>query len=216
MFGVLAIRHAAEPGAVGPAGGLLNFEESLEVLGLLAIVVGGMIGATAGAADAEAGVLGDLVATGRSRRALYLSRLPAAVGVTVGVMVAAFAVSAFAAIVLAGDRPTPDLGKLAQGLGALVALSVASATLALCLGTVVRSRGPVLAVIAIGQLIFSPLLIQIPWLGPLRDLLPLASYRQLEGAPEQLMSTGVALAVMVAWVLVAIVVGERWLRRAEI
>ena len=62
------------------------------VLTLLASVAGAIIGATAGGADIESGVFRDLVATGRSRTALFFSRVPAAPGsLTLGMLAIAVA-----------------------------------------------------------------------------------------------------------------------------
>jgi ABC-type transport system involved in multi-copper enzyme maturation permease subunit len=179
MFGLLAIRHASEPGSTGPAGGVDNFRNAVDFLGLLAVVVGAMLGATAGAADAEAGTLGDLLATGRSRRALYISRLPAALGVTALVTLLALAIAAAASILLAGDRPTPGVSTIAAGSGATLALALSSAAVAVGLATLVGSRGPVIGVVAVGQLVVSQVLVQVGFLGPLRDLIPLAAFGQL-------------------------------------
>jgi hypothetical protein len=49
----------------------------LDVLTVLAGVTAILIGTTAGAADVGSGVFRDLVATGRSRTALFAARIPA-------------------------------------------------------------------------------------------------------------------------------------------
>ena len=48
-----------------------DFDSAVGILTLLAAVAGAIIGATAGGADIESGVFRDLVATGRSRSALW-------------------------------------------------------------------------------------------------------------------------------------------------
>ena len=55
-----------------------DFDSAAGILVLLASVAGAIIGATAGGADLETGVFRDLVATGRSRTALFFARVPAA------------------------------------------------------------------------------------------------------------------------------------------
>ena len=64
-------------------------------------MLGVIIGATAGGADIETGVYRDLVATGRSRTALFFSRVPAAWILTLGML-------------LAGDRARLGAGRAAR------------------------------------------------------------------------------------------------------
>jgi hypothetical protein len=75
-FTVLTVLHSANPAKHAPAGGLENLTAMLDVLTVLAGVTAILIGATAGAADVGAGVFRDLVATGRSRTALFAARIP--------------------------------------------------------------------------------------------------------------------------------------------
>jgi hypothetical protein len=218
MFTLLAVRHLSEPGSTGPAGGINNFRNAIDFLGLLAVIVGAMIGATAGAADNEARTLGDLVATGRSRRALYLSRLPGALGVTAIATLFALAIAAVASVALTGDQPAPGLRDIAGGAGATLALALSSAAVGVGLATLVGSRGTVIGVVAIGQLAVSQVLVQVGFLGPLRDLVPLAAFQQLAGTVERsvTMPTLLAVAVLVGWGIAATVVGGRHLQRSEI
>ena len=55
-----------------------HFDDVIAVLAMAGSVAGVIVGATAGAADIEAGVFRDLVATGRSRLALFFARVPGA------------------------------------------------------------------------------------------------------------------------------------------
>ena len=50
VFTVNAIRHGANPLHVGPAGGIKNFENATDFLGMIAIVIAAMIGVTRGRA----------------------------------------------------------------------------------------------------------------------------------------------------------------------
>ena len=74
--GILAILHWANPAHHGPAGGVVNLGHGLFVLGILGAVAATLVGATAGAGDLNAGIFRELVATGRSRRALFRARIP--------------------------------------------------------------------------------------------------------------------------------------------
>ena len=61
-----------------PAGGVMAYQDMMFALTLMMLVVGAMVGATAGAQDLESGVFRDLAATGRSRIALFGARIPGA------------------------------------------------------------------------------------------------------------------------------------------
>jgi hypothetical protein len=58
-----------------------------------------IIGAVAGAGDLEADVYRDLVVTGRSRLALYASRIPGGLAFLLPFVVTAYALAAVAAVV---------------------------------------------------------------------------------------------------------------------
>ena len=74
-FTVITIQHGAHPLKNDPAGGLAGFDDSLQIVSLMVFLVGAIVGATAGAQDLDTGVFRDLAATGRSRTALFLSRV---------------------------------------------------------------------------------------------------------------------------------------------
>ena len=74
-FTVITIQHGAHPEKSGPAGGLESYQNNMVLLMLMMLVVGAIVGATAGAQDLDSGVFRDLAATGRSRTALFLSRV---------------------------------------------------------------------------------------------------------------------------------------------
>ena len=82
LFTVKAIQHSSNAVQYGPAGGTSGFIDGLRLLclffGPLAAI---LIGVEAGTGDASAGVFRDLVVTGRSRLALFASRVPAALAV---------------------------------------------------------------------------------------------------------------------------------------
>ena len=74
-FLVVTIQHGGNPAKTGPAGGLEGFIDSLQTVSIMGFLVGAIVGATAGAQDLDSGVFRDLAATGRSRTALFLSRV---------------------------------------------------------------------------------------------------------------------------------------------
>jgi uncharacterized membrane protein (UPF0136 family) len=219
VFTVNAVRHGVNPQTVGPAGGIGNFQGASNFLGgLIAVVVAAMIGVTAGAGDAELGVLRDLLATGRSRVALFASRAVAAVIVTVLIMAAAMAVATVCSVVFAGSTPVPSLSQIGVRFGAVLAFSASAALVCTGVATFVRSRGPMMAsLIALGAII-SQFLVRAAFLGGLRNAVPLAAFRRLVEDPVGGLNTSLALAigVTVAWALAALAAGAWWARRVEV
>jgi ABC-type transport system involved in multi-copper enzyme maturation permease subunit len=218
MFTVNAIRHGANPLHVGPAGGIRNFENATDFLGTLAVVVAAMIGVTAGAGDAELGVLRDSLATGRSRLTLFGSRAVAAVIATLAIMVAALVVITVCSIALAGSAQVPSLSEIVQRDSAVLGFAASSAIVCTGIATFARSRGPVMAcVIAFGVLI-SQLLLRVSFLGDVRDLLPLAAFERMAGDAIAGLSISlpVAIAVAVGWAVAGVFAGGWWARRVEV
>jgi ABC-type transport system involved in multi-copper enzyme maturation permease subunit len=218
MFTVLAIRHGSNPLHNGPAGGVKNFDDATDFLGAIGVVVAAMIGATAGAGDAEAGVLRDLVATGRSRTSLFAARVAAGVGLTLTVLLAGLAIAAVCSVTLNGSLPAPSFAHIVHRSAAVLAFGAASAAVALGISTFARSRGTVIAVVIALGVIVSQVLLRVSFLGNLRALLPLEAFERLAGDLTPGIQTSLALAVVVttAWALVALGAGAWWARRAEI
>jgi ABC-type transport system involved in multi-copper enzyme maturation permease subunit len=218
MFIVTAVRHGANPQHVRSAGGLKSFEDATDFLGMIAVAVAAMIGVTAGAGDSELGVLRDLLATGRSRLALFASRGVAAVGMTLAILSAALVVTTASSIALAGSAPVPSVSEIAQRDVAVLAFGATCALVSVGVATFARSRGPVMAsVIAFGVLI-SQLLLQVTFLGSLRALLPLASFERIAGDTISGLhfSLAAAIAVAVAWALAAVAAAGWWSGRVEV
>jgi ABC-type transport system involved in multi-copper enzyme maturation permease subunit len=218
IFAVNAVRHGANPLHVGPAGGVKNFQNATDFVGLIAVVVAAMIGVTAGAGDAELGVLRDLLATGRSRAELFVSRAVAAVGMTLVILAAALTVVTICSIALAGSAHVPSLSEIVQRDAAVLAFGASCAVVSMGVATFVRSRGPVMAgVIAFGVVI-SQLLLQVSFLGNLRDLLPLAAFERLAGDAVSGLHNpmAIAISVVVGWALAALAAGGWWARRMEV
>jgi hypothetical protein len=211
FLGYLQLRHASDPSRYGPAGGLNAFEHLLRVLGIyfgaLAAIV---IGAEAGTADISSGVFRDLVATGRSRLALYFVRVPAAVAVTLAFTMAAFGVGLVGTFLFAGATPTPSLSLILEGLGWIVAANSAMAALAVGMGSLTGSRALTLTGIIGLQTIVTQLLLNVPSLGAVRDALLTPALGQLAPVgtgPGVAMSTGVAVGVLAGWAVIPTMVG---------
>jgi membrane-bound metal-dependent hydrolase YbcI (DUF457 family) len=218
IFGVSAIRHGSDPLHNGPAGGMRRFENATDFIGLIGVVVAAMVGASAGAADSEAGVLRDLVATGRSRAALFASGATAGAAVTLVILVGALAITSACSVLLAGSSHPPSLSYILHRDAAVLAFGVVSALIAVGIATFVRSRGPAIAVVIGFGAIVSQLLLQIDFLGDLRALLPLEAFERMVGDPTHGVQTSlaVAIAVTAAWGLAALGAGSWWASRIEV
>src|SRR5476649_1573180 len=108
-FTVAVIEHASNPVKYAPAGGAQNFRDGLRVIALffgpLAAI---LIGVEAGAGDTAAGVFRDLVVTGRSRLALFASRVPAALALCWMVMFCGYVLLLVGIFAFASNLATPD------------------------------------------------------------------------------------------------------------
>ena len=211
----VALRHAVDSTA---GAGLGSFSRAVDVLGLLLAVVAPLLGATVGAADAEAGVLGELVATGRPRLALYLARVPAMVAACAVVALLGVAVAAAGSALLLPSEPQPGAAEIARDCGAAVAFALCGGAIGLGAGAVAASRGIVVVIAAVGQLVVAQILAQVSWFGAARDLLPTAAFSQLEQFDGRVVSmpTAVALAVLAIWSLAFLWAGALWTQRVEL
>ena len=206
--GYQVIEHASNAAQYGPAGGLDHFGKMLNLLGVfMGPVAAVLIGAEAGAGDLAAGVFRDNVLTGRSRLALFLTRIPAALAVTFAITGLALAFGLAVTFGFAGGLPTPSLSvvlesaawlALANGLVCVIAIGVASLS---------GSRPGTITALIGWELVLSPLLVQSTSLGSARrglldGVLLFLKPGPIGGAPEILMPVAVAVIVLVAWVLV--------------
>jgi ABC-type transport system involved in multi-copper enzyme maturation permease subunit len=184
---------------VGGDGGRDGFDSAMGILVLLAALGGAIFGATAGGADIESGVFRDLAATGRSRTALFFSRVPAAWALTLGVLALAIAGSAVAAAVLPGD--VLNAGDMA--VGAVQVLASGALTAAICVGlaALFGSRGPVMGFVLAFQLGAAPLLAQLDVLGDARWAIPAVAISRFGGADGLVAPLAIpaAVAIVLAW-----------------
>lgn len=218
IFTVNAIRHGSNPAQRGPAGGVANFENATDFLAMMGVVVAAIIGSTAGAGDADAGVLRDLIATGRSRAQLFASRALAGLLVTLAIMLAALAVAIICSIVLRGSLPAPSLSYIVQRGAAVLAFAATSVLVAIGIATFARSRGPATAVVIGFGVIVSQLLLRTTFLGDVRAILPLAAFDKMAGNGTQGIHSSLAAAIGVtaAWALAAVAAGSWWSSRMEV
>ena len=189
-----------------------------------------LIGAEAGTTDLASGVFRDLVATGRSRTALFLVRVPAAITIAVPLTLSGFAVAA-AAYAGHGSAQAPTVG-LALEFAAWVALSTAvQVTLAVGVASLTGSR-PVTLVAVIGwNTIATGILSLASFLGPRRDLIllvalggvfpgPQVGTRTHPGSSIALnnfklpMPVTAAVLIILAWVIIPAILGA-WRTRTQ-
>jgi ABC-2 family transporter protein len=216
-FTVMAVQHSSNPGKYGPAGGLSNYKDSIEVLLVLSIVAGAIVGSTAGAQDIESGVFRDLAATGRSRVALFGARVSGAWAIVLPIAAAAAALAAVASVALVGSAATPGATVLAEGTAAALAAGAVSSAVAVGLCTLFGSRGPVIAIMLAFNLALAPLLANMSFLGDVRQAIPTVALGQIAHTPATVHTTlAVAMAVIAAWIAAAFAAGAWRTKTREI
>jgi ABC-type transport system involved in multi-copper enzyme maturation permease subunit len=205
--GYNVIQHASDPAAHGPAGGLHYYTRLLDLLGVfMGPVAAILIGAEAGAGDLGAGVFRDNVLTGRSRTALFLARIPAALIVCLAVTALGFAIGVAATFGFAGGLATPSVSLILESVAWLAVANSVVCVIAIGVASLTGSRPGTITALIGWQLVLSPLLVQSTSLGSLRDGLLDGVMLFLKpgpsgGAPVISMSVAVAVAVLAAWLL---------------
>ncbi len=188
-----------------------GFRAVLEATGEMEVVAEAGDGAEAGTADSASGFFRDLVATGRSPLSLFFVRLPAAIAVSLALVLSAFALSVIATFVFAGGTPTPSLSLILRSAGWIALATVIVVAFAVGAGSRTGSRAVTLAAVIGWQLVATQLLLKTTALGSVRDALLTVSLRQVApfdiGVGTVAMSTGVAVAVLVAWALIPAALG---------
>jgi hypothetical protein len=225
MFVVGAIQHASNPTkyssttghieGFGPAGGMEAFHVGMRLLGGLFFgpLVAILVGVEAGTSDTSAGVFSDLVVTGRSRVALFFSRVPAALLMCWLLIVSAYVLVLIGTFVFAGDLATPDGAEILNGLGFVVLATGVLCAVSVGFASLITSKpGAIIALIA-WQVIASPLISSISSLGNAREIIlnqAISHFSQvtLDGHATNLtLSAGTALLVLVGWLVVFLALG---------
>jgi hypothetical protein len=212
-YTVLLIVHGANPVKHGPAGGLNNFSDSMDLLTTLSGVAAILIGATLGASDLSSGVFRELVVTGRSRLALFAARIPAGLALAWAFAGAGFVVTATASRVFAGSLDAPSATLLLETAAWLALMTGLSLVFALGISSIVGSRGTTIGVVLGWQLVAAPLLLQIKSLGSLREGLVGAATERLRPSAilsqplHVSMSIAAATVVIVAWTALPLALG---------
>jgi ABC-type transport system involved in multi-copper enzyme maturation permease subunit len=215
-FVAAIIEHASNPGKYGPAGGVQNFSDGLRVIALFfGPLAALLIGVEAGTGDASAGVFRDLVVTGRSRLALFASRVPAALAVTISMMGGAYLLLLIGTFAFASNLPTPGGSLILNGLGFTLLATGMLCVVAVGFASLTNSKPAAIIALIAWQIVASPLLASIKGLGSARD--GLMSQATAHFSPVHVgegghgatvtMSTGLALIVLFAWLVVFLALG---------
>jgi ABC-type transport system involved in multi-copper enzyme maturation permease subunit len=215
FFIVAAAQHSSAPAEHPPAGGLQGFKDGMRIVALvfgpLAAI---LIGTDGGAADATSGVFRDLVVTGRSRVALFASRVPAALALTWLVVGLGYVLMVIGIYTFAAGSPTPSVSMLLDGLGFTALSAGVICAIAVGFASLTASRPAALTVLIGWQLVASPILANISSLGSSRKLvLSQAVIHFLpagvtdHGGGNVSMSEGFALVVMLVWLVVFLALG---------
>jgi ABC-type transport system involved in multi-copper enzyme maturation permease subunit len=218
-FVVMAIQHGGNPARYGPAGGLANYREDIAVVALAALIIGTIIGATSGTQDLESGVFRDLAATGRSRMALFASRVAGAWAVVLPILAVTAALAAAGCVALAGSLAAPGAGAIMAGTAAVLIAGALSAAVAVGVSALVGSRGPVIGIMLAFYLAVQNLVLAMSFLGGARQIVPDVAIKrigQLEPVSDVHLGLGAAIVVVVAWSALTLGLGARRTRTREI
>jgi hypothetical protein len=213
-YAYAALDYASDSAHHGPAGGALGFARGLQGLAILiGPLAAAMIGTEAGAGDVASGVFRDLVATGRSRLALFFVRIPAALLLTFACLAVGLTVAVIASFVLADGSPTPHVGLIASGAGWVLLADGIVCVIAVGLGSLTGSRAITLTALIGWELVLSPQLLDAASFGSAREALLDGALVRIEphplphGTPHLSMSIGLVVVVMTLWPLVIGVLG---------
>jgi hypothetical protein len=218
VFTVTGIQHATNPAHYGPAGGLKNYQGAMFFLTMMMLVVGAIVGSTAGAQDLESGVFRDLAATGRSRLALFGARVPAAWAIVLPIGLIASAGAAIGSFALAGHLADPGTGAVVAGTIGVLAAGALSGAVSVGIAALAGSRSPALATVLAFVLAIAPILAGFGFLGVAREAIPTNALARIGDAPDQTphMALMTAIAVVLAWAMAAFAAGAWRTRTREI
>ena len=215
-FVAAVIEHATNPGKYGPAGGAQNFSDGLRVIALFfGPLAALLIGVEAGTGDASAGVFRDLVVTGRSRLALFATRVPAALVVTFAMMLGACALLLIGTFAFASNLATPGGSLILNGLGFTLLATGILCVVAVGFASLTTSKAAAIIALIAWHIVASPLLVSIKGLGSVREGLlsqAIAHFSPVhvgEGGhgATVILSGGTAFVVLLIWVIVFLGLG---------
>ncbi len=153
--------------------------------------------------------------TGRSRLAVFASRVPAALMLCWSVMIVGYALILAGTFAFASNLPTPDRALILNGLGFTLLATGVVCVVAVGFASLTTSKPASITVLIGWQLVASPLIANISSLGSERrgvlsqaivHFSPVHTGGGGRGATVT-MSQSTALAVMAAWVVVFLALG---------
>jgi hypothetical protein len=186
-YAILEALHANNPAKNSLPGGAAKLGNAIFILSMFGAIASAIVGATIGSGDQDAGVYRDLVITGRSRVALYISRVPAGLVYLLPFTLSAYAILTAANLAFTGHHPsaTPQL-LILSALWLLLEVAFYY-LLALALACLTASRAYAIAIAIAWRLAATPLLAAATTLGALRDAIPGVAMENL--APAQIRSS---------------------------
>jgi hypothetical protein len=215
-YTIIELLHVSNAAKHGVAGGIVNLGHGAFLIALLGAAAAAIVGSTAGAADLDAGVYRDLVVTGRSRLALFASRLTGGLAYLLPFIAAAFAATSVIAVTLHGNLPAPSVHLMVvTGLWALLSVTVYY-LLAVAVACLTGSRSYTIGIVLAWTLALSPIISSISSLGIVRELVPSAALGRLgpsalrdtlSQGPVVHMSVAAAIAVLLSWTVVLLAAG---------
>jgi ABC-type transport system involved in multi-copper enzyme maturation permease subunit len=218
-FIVMAVQHGGNPVKYGPAGGLDNYLEDIGIVSLMALIIGTIIGATAGTQDIESGVFRDLAATGRSRLALFASRVAGAWAVVLPILAGTAGLTAAGCVALAGSVAAPGAGTIVAGTAGVLVAGALSTAIAVGVSALVGSRGPVIGIMLAFYLAVQNLVLAMSILGDARKLVPDAAIHRigdLEPVAGVHVGLGTAILVVIGWSAITLGLGAWRTKTREI
>jgi ABC-type transport system involved in multi-copper enzyme maturation permease subunit len=218
-YTIIELLHVASPATHEPAGGAVNLGPGVAVVALLGAVAAAIVAATAAAGDLDALVYRDLVVTGRSRLALYLSRIPAGLLFLLPFMAVTYAITAGVSVLFADTYSMPSASLIAT-TGVWLALPVTFYyLLGFGLASLLGSRSYSIGIVLAFRLAVAPLVASISSIGIVRELVPIGAVSHLApaglgtnpwmGVPAFGVSIGATAAVLLAWTVIPLALGAR-------
>jgi hypothetical protein len=176
-------------------------------------------------------VFRDLAATGRSRTALFLTRIPAAIAVALVFTLSGFLLAVVASFAFRDSAPAPGVGLVLQSAGWVALATATVTTLAVGLGSLTGSRSITLTLIIGWNTVATGIVYLASFLGAARDLdllialshllpSPAVGTRANPGSTNALinyklpMPAVVAVLVILAWTVIAATAGA-WRTRTQ-
>jgi hypothetical protein len=213
---VIELLHLADPTKHGPAGGVTMLGHMAWTISSLGAAAAAIVGSTAGSGDLDARVYRELAVTGRSRFALYASRIPAGLLYLLPFVAAAYALEAGVSVAFTDWHPAPSTYLLVvTGLWTLLTTTFYY-LLALGVACLVGSRSYTIGIVLAWRLALTPLLASIAALGVVRELVPGVALDNLlptaladaaRPGPRIGMSVAAIAVVLLVWAAAALVAG---------